>query len=145
MILSAVFSALISSWLAIQWHEGRHESHDHREPQDEVFHQWLHEHLGLSDEQETVLAPIEKEFADQHKQLKDKRAIANQKLAHAIRDHDEESPEIETSLAEINDIQNELREVTLAHFFAMKKHLTPAQATKLREWTHDSITHEHTP
>lgn len=145
MLLSAAVSALISSWVAIRWHEQTHESHDHDIAREEVFHAWLHKNLELTSEQETVLEPIEKEFAERTERLKEDRSAANRNLAHAIRDHDTDSSAINQSLAEINRVQNELREATIAHFFTMKEHLSPGQADRLREWTHDSITHEHLP
>ena len=50
--------------------------------------------------------------------------------------------EFETLRVKLNKAQGALQKATLDHFFVMKRYLRPAQAAKLLEWTHDSITRD---
>ncbi|HEY1121018.1 MAG TPA: periplasmic heavy metal sensor, partial [Haloferula sp.] len=103
------------------------------------FHHWMHEQLALTDAQHNALAPIEQSYEQEKERLKNEIATAGRELAAAVRTGKSGSPEIEAALARLNDAQARLQHATLAHFFAMKEHLDPAQSEKLLQWTHDSI------
>ena len=65
--------------------------------------------------------------------------LGGRDLADAVRRGKSGAPEIDVALTRLNAAQAALQRATLAHFFAMKDHLEPAQAEKLLQWTHDSI------
>ncbi|MEK7951490.1 periplasmic heavy metal sensor [Luteolibacter soli] len=103
------------------------------------FHHWMHEQLALTDAQHEALNPIEQAYQQEKEQLQKEITAAGGELAAAVRAGKSGSPEIEAALTRLNSAQARLQHATLAHFFAMKEHLDPAQSEKLLQWTHDSI------
>jgi len=103
------------------------------------FHHWMHEQLKLTPAQHDALDPIEKAFEKERARLRAEIAGAGRDLADAVRRGKSGAPEIDVALTRLNAAQAALQRATLAHFFAMKDHLEPAQAEKLLQWTHDSI------
>jgi Spy/CpxP family protein refolding chaperone len=106
------------------------------------FHQWMHDRLEITPDQHAALEPFEHAFETERERLRAEIAKAGRDLAEGVRKGDPASPEIEDALTRLNAAQAELQRATLDHFFAMKRHLDPAQAEKLLEWTHDSIVPE---
>ena len=145
LILSMLFSAIlagVTAWLVTDWTLHRHgESHarDHAEPD---FHAWMHEHLDITTEQHDKLEPIEAEFEQQRVRLRSEIRTAGLEVAAAINETKVDDARLKAALERLNQAQGELQRLTLDHFFAMKRHLRPAQAKKLLEWTHDSLTRE---
>lgn len=105
------------------------------------FHDWLHANLDISAEQEAELHPIEHAYDDRRIELRNEIDLAGKRLAVAIREHGESSPELEAAREQLGAAQGELQQATLDHFFAMKQYLSPEQGEKLLQWTHDSIIH----
>ncbi len=145
MLISMACAALlagITSWHVTDWALHRHaEHHTHgHEPPD--FHAWMHAHLDLTPEQHHTLEPIEAGFEAQRLKLQAEVRAAGLALASIIRDSKQNDPVLEPALQRLNKAQGDLQRATLEHFFAMKRHLRPAQADKLLEWTHDSLTHD---
>ena len=145
MLISVLCSVVLASgtaWFVTDWVLHRHgESHaqDHAEPD---FHAWMHEHLDLTPEQHDTLEPIETEFEQQRVRLRAEIRAAGLELAAAIGEADVNDARLKAALERLNKTQGELQHATLEHFFAMKRHLRPAQAKRLLEWTHDSLTRE---
>src|SRR6516162_4997567 len=94
-------------------------------------HIQIHQKLGLTQEQEKRLEPIEQRFAQQKEQLLRSIRQANGQLAMAIREDKPNSSEITTAVAAIHAAQGELQKVTLDHVFEMKAVLQPEQYQKL--------------
>ena len=145
LLLSLLCSAILAggtSWLVTDWTLHRHgESHakEHAEPD---FHAWMHEHLDITPEQHAKLEPIEAEFEQQRVRLRAEIRSAGLAVAAAIRAAQVNDAELQAALQRLNQSQGELQRLTLDHFFAMKRYLRPAQAQKLVQWTHDSITRD---
>lgn len=106
------------------------------------FHQWMHDRLEITPDQHAALEPFEHAFETERERLRAEIAKAGRDLAEGVRKGVPGSPEIEDALTRLNTAQAALQRATLDHFFAMKRHLEPAQAEKLLEWTHDSIVPE---
>jgi lambda repressor-like predicted transcriptional regulator len=102
----------------------------------------MHAHLDITPEQHTALEPLEGQFEQERTRLKAAIRTAGLELAQAIRTQDAHSATLQTALDRLTQRQAELQRVTLDHFFAMKRHLRPAQAARLLDWTHDSLTRE---
>jgi len=75
--------------------------------------------------------------------LKAQISAAGVELAQVIGAPNVDEAKMKAALDRLNQSQAELQRLTLDHFFAMKRHLRPAQARKLVEWTHDSLAREH--
>ncbi|MDZ4814765.1 MAG: periplasmic heavy metal sensor [Verrucomicrobiota bacterium] len=94
-------------------------------------HQWLHEKLKLTAEQERQLIPIEKSFAQRDTDLREKVALANMKLGQAISEDKALTPRVTSILKETQDLHAQLQQLTLEHVFDMASVLSPEQKEKL--------------
>ena len=110
-----------------------------------TFHDWLHEKLALTPEQQAELEPIESSYGRERTELLARVEAAGKKLADSLDGSPVNREAIDVSLAEIHEAQGLLQERTIGHFLEMKEHLSPEQAAKLLQWTRESITHEHQP
>lgn len=104
-------------------------------------HQWLHEQLNITEEQDIKLEPIEAKFADRKKALEAEMHQANRELATAINEDGNYSPRVKQSVDKIHAAMGELQKVTLEHLFEMHSVLTPEQRKKLNSLTTDALTH----
>lgn len=143
IICSAGVAGGLASWTALKVHQETAAPHGHDTRSNGDFHLWVHVQLALTPEQEEALRPIETAFENQRERLEKVLATAGHDLAHAIQDHGRDSPELSAALRRINQLQLELQQLTLNHFFDMEARLDPDQARKLLEWTHDSISESH--
>jgi len=145
LLFSGLCSMLLAggaAWLITDFYLHQHgESHaqEHLTPD---FHAWMHEHLDITPEQHAALEPVEKEFETARARLKSEIHAAGRELAEVIRNADAGDPRLQDALQKLNRSQAELQRKTLDHFYAMKRHLRPAQAAKLLDWTHDSLIRE---
>lgn len=104
-------------------------------------HQWLHEQLNITDEQDENLVPIEEKFSLKKRELGNKILIANKELANAINRDRKYSDRVQTAVDKIHLAQGELQKATLEHLFEMHSVLTPEQSKKLNALTTDALTH----
>ena len=104
-------------------------------------HQWLHEQLNLTADQDNKLEPIEAKFAERKKALESEIHQANRELATAINEDGNYSPRVQQSVDKIHTAMGELQKVTLEHLFEMHSVLTPEQRKKLNSLTTDALTH----
>jgi Spy/CpxP family protein refolding chaperone len=102
----------------------------------------MHEHLDITPEQHEILEPIEAEFEQQRVRLRGEIRAAGLEVAAAIGEATVNDARLKSALERLNKSQGDLQRMTLEHFFAMKRHLRPAQAKRLLEWTHDSLARE---
>ncbi len=108
-----------------------------------TFHDWLHDQLRITPEQETSLALIEQSYAITRTSLLARIEAAGHQLADALGTTPVDQAAIDAALAEIQEAQGNLQKSTISHFLEMKEHLAPDQAGKLLQWTRESIAHEH--
>jgi nickel and cobalt resistance protein CnrR len=145
LLISMFFSATLAggtAWLVTDWALHRHgESHAHDHVQTDL-HAWMHQHLDITPEQHEKLEPLEAEFENLRVKLKDEIRLADVALAQTIREPNVNEAAMNAALDKLSKAQAELQHATLAHFFVMKRYLRPAQATRLLEWTHDSLTRD---
>jgi len=143
--LSATTALFVARWSA-------HREHAHTHPHvrqsaagghGDAFHDWLHEKLEISPEQEEQLAPFEERYAHRRRELLDRITAGGLALSGALAASPLKREAVDAALAEIHAAQGELQKATITHFLEMKDHLSPGQAEKLVQWTRESITHEH--
>ena len=145
-LLLSIFSSIIlagaTAWIVTDWVLHRHgESHaqDHSEPD---FHAWMHEHLDITPEQHAIMEPLEAEFEAQRIILRTAIRKSGHEVAESISAANPNDLRLKSALEALNRSQGDLQRLTLDHFFAMKRHLRPAQAKRLLDWTYDSLTRE---
>ena len=145
LLISVFFSAALAggtAWLVTDWTLHRHgESHAHDHAQTDL-HSWMHAHLDITPEQHAKLEPLEVEFETLRVKLQDELRLADVALAQTIRDPKMNEAAMNLALERLNKAQAALQKATLDHFFVMKRYLRPAQAAKLLQWTHDSLTRD---
>ena len=107
-------------------------------PSELSLHDWMHQHLGITAEQHHVLDSLETTYEATHVRLRQAVRQLGTELAIAIRDSAPPATILATQ-EKLNSAQGQLQQATLQHFIEMKQHLTPSQAQKLADWTHDSI------
>jgi len=107
------------------------------------FHQWLHDNLKITRDQEQRLAALETSFESERIRLREEIDAAGVRLAEIIRNHQAKSPEAREALSQLAAKQGLLQEATLDHFFAMKTYLDEQQGERLLQWTCDSIVNGH--
>lgn len=118
----AIFCALCAAWWV--------RSHPVQRSDDEA-HRWFHRHFHLTAEQDRLLEPTERRFAEaQAKAVAEIRA-ANRDLASAIKADGKYSTAVEAAIERISRAQAELQKATIRHCLEMKEHLTPEQAKGL--------------
>jgi len=141
-VLCSVVMAGATSWLVTDWVLHQHgESHaqDASEPD---FHAWMHEHLDITPEQHAIMEPLEAEFEAQRIILRTAIRKSGHEVAESISAANPNDLRLKSALEVLNRSQGDLQRLTLDHFFAMKRHLRPAQAKRLLDWTYDSLTRE---
>lgn len=105
-------------------------------------HQSLHEHLGISAEQEKKLEPIEEHFLARKAALTQAINNANSELGTAILADKSYSIRVKKAVEEIHHAQGELQKETLEHLFEMQTVLTPEQSEKLNQLAADALIHK---
>jgi Spy/CpxP family protein refolding chaperone len=102
----------------------------------------MHEHLDITPEQHAIMEPLEAEFAERRVILRTAIRKSGHEVAESISAADPNDIRLKSALEALNRSQGDLQRLTLDHFFAMKRHLRPAQAKRLLDWTYDSLTRE---
>jgi Spy/CpxP family protein refolding chaperone len=102
-------------------------------------HLWIHTQLGLSDDQEKQLAPIEQRYDEQKKHFGELIRLANMELAQALLSDKDDSPRVKAAIAKIHQAQGELQDATLRHVFEMKPILRAEQYDKLLNLTANAL------
>lgn len=129
--------------------QSHHHQHDlrqgGREDSEKAFHDWMHQHLRLTDEQAGLLEPYEEKFEAERLRLRREIQVAGKELAQVVSEGSAMTAESEGLLQRLSAAQGELQRATLRHFFEMKVHLDSAQQAKLSKWTQDSLLHQEAP
>ena len=103
------------------------------------YHQWIHDQLQLTSEQEERLRPSEEKYETQARQLRAKLRAANRELAEAIKSDRSNSPRVQHAVATIHSLTGELQIVTLEHIFEMQEVLSPGQYDHLLNLAADAL------
>jgi Spy/CpxP family protein refolding chaperone len=134
---STILVALIAffvCWVSNVWifPSGRH----HVDPD-----AWLKTQLHLTAEQEKKLAPVEQEYDKRRAELNAKIQALNGELAKALVEEKHYSPRVKAASERVDQLQAELKEVTLQHFYQMQFALTPDQVQKMDELVVHALSH----
>lgn len=120
-VLVAVLSAavaLCASHLARNWMPAHHGSE---------LHQLMHERLDLTPAQQAEIDRLESEFSNTRKDLDAQLRASNMDLARAIETEHQIGPKVTGAVDHSHMAMGALQKATLAHVFAMRAVLTPAQ------------------
>jgi nickel and cobalt resistance protein CnrR len=99
-------------------------------PQTSQLHDLLHHRLGLDTAQQAKLEVLEQRFAVRRKALEAELRAENARLADAIQAEHGNGPKVAAAVDASHRTMGALQKETLAHIFAMRQLLKPAQAAQ---------------
>ncbi len=103
------------------------------------FHQVLHNDLGLTSEQEGLIADLESQFAAKRKSLDEEMSAANRELAAAILTEHAYGDQAKSAIERFHTAMGTLQEETIKHILAMRAVLTPEQASKFDQTVSEAL------
>lgn len=96
-------------------------------------HQWLHEELGLTEEEAARGDVFEAPYQAERQRLQSEFNQRIQTLAALLREQDSLSPEISGAIHEIHTVHGQLQQLAIEHYFDMLSVLPPDKQKRLRE------------
>jgi len=93
------------------------------------LHEVLHGEIKLSSEQDARIARLERQFADDRRDLDRRLQDANAAIADAYASEHAYGPKVVSAIDRSHVVMGELQKLTLRHVLAMRAVLTPQQAT----------------
>lgn len=92
-----------------------------------TLHEFVHEELDLTDEQDRRLEQLEASYLVRHKELELGLRAANAQLAGAMEREHEFGPEVGKAIDGVHRRMGDLQKATIEHVFAMRAILDPQQ------------------
>ena len=91
------------------------------------LHQFVHEELVLTEDQNARLETLEARFAVERAALESSLRAANARLAQAMDAEHEYGPEVSAAIDDVHGQMGELQKATVQHVFDMREILEPEQ------------------
>ena len=117
-VLLAALAGCLGALAADRW------SNDDAE---DSLHQFVHDELSLTADQEQRLDALEARFAVEQARLEASARAANAQLAQAMETEHEYGPEVSAAIDEVHARMGELQKATVRHVFDMREILDPDQ------------------
>ena len=102
-------------------------------------HDWLHDHLKLTVEQQKALEPIEARFHADFERANAQLIEANRELASTLGQTKEFSPEVSAAIEKVHHRMGTLQKLSIQHIFEMKPVLTPEQNERLLHYAQQAL------
>lgn len=110
-----------------------------REPS---LHEFMHDKLSLTAEQNRKLQALEREFSITRSAREAELRLANAELAAAIDAKHQYSPEVRTAIEHFHDVMGELQKESIVHILHMRAILGPEQAAAFDRRVSEALTEE---
>lgn len=107
---------------------------------DGSLHQFVHDELTLSDDQNERLETLESRFAVERAELESSLRAANARLARAMENEHEYGPEVNAAIEDVHEKMGALQKATVQHVFNMRDVLTPEQQGRFDRKVSDALT-----
>lgn len=91
------------------------------------LHQFVHDELVLTEDQNTRLDAIESRFSVERAALESSLRAANARLAQAMDEEQEYGPEVSLAIDDVHMRMGELQKATVQHVLDMREILEPEQ------------------
>ncbi|WP_183934423.1 periplasmic heavy metal sensor [Sphingomicrobium lutaoense] len=117
-LLLAVLAGSLGALAASQWG-----SADERPS----IHDFLHDELTLTPEQDAALDRVEEDFAAERQRLEEELRRANARLARAMEEEHRYGPKVSAAIDDVHGAMGELQKATMRHIFAMRELLDEEQ------------------
>lgn len=135
LLLTVLLAALAGAIGA--WGGARYVLRERHQPS---LHEFVHEELALSAEQNQRLEGLEQDFAVRRRAREAELRAANAELAAAIQARHEYSPQVKAAVERFHMAMGELQKETILHVLAMRTVLTPEQAMKFDRRISEALT-----
>lgn len=133
-VILTVLAAIGGTWIGARYiYDQRHQP---------SLHEFVHEELRLTAEQEQRLEVIEQDFAVRRRAREAELRAANAELARAIQARHEYSPQVQAAVERFHGAMGELQKETILHVLAMRTVLTPDQAVKFDQRIGEALTEQ---
>lgn len=117
-VLLAALAGCLGAIAADRWLNQEHSA---------SLHQFVHDELVLTDEQNTRLETLEASYAVKRSALEASLRASNARLAQAMDEEQEYGPEVGAAIDEVHAHMGELQKATVQHVFDMREILEPEQ------------------
>ncbi|MDO8912606.1 MAG: periplasmic heavy metal sensor [Phenylobacterium sp.] len=135
-LILTVLAAITGTWIGARYiYDQRHQP---------SLHEFVHEELRLTAEQNSRLEVLEQDFAVRRRAREAELRAANAELARAIQARHEYSPEVQAAVERFHDAMGELQKETILHVLAMRAVMTPEQAVRFDKRIAESLTEQAT-
>jgi Spy/CpxP family protein refolding chaperone len=104
------------------------------------LHQFVHEELVLTAEQNTSLETLEARYAVERSALEASVHASNARLAQAMDNEHAYGPEVSAAIDEVHARLGELQKATVQHVFDMREILEPEQQTIFDRHVSEALT-----
>lgn len=104
---------------------------DHGPREHVAAHNWLHQELKLTAEQERALEPVEAKFGVKQRELAAALSEANRALARAMGEEKGYTTRVAAAVEVVHQRMGDLQKASIEHVFAMRSVLSPEQGDKL--------------
>lgn len=134
LTLAALLTILIAicvsaSLLTTRW--VMHERASHSD--DTLGHNWLHEKLGLTAQEEQAIDAFEGDYRAERNALMQAFNTRITDLSKRLVEQDDYSPEIDAAIHRIHEVHGKLQELSIRHYYDMMRVLPADKQAKLRE------------
>ncbi|WP_324827772.1 periplasmic heavy metal sensor [Qipengyuania zhejiangensis] len=117
-VLLAALAGCLGAFAAERWSNSDAEG---------SLHQFVHDELSLTADQEQRLDALEARFAVKQARLEASARAANAQLAQAMETEHEYGPEVSAAIDEVHARMGDLQKATVRHVFDMREILHPDQ------------------
>lgn len=102
---------------------------------------WLEEKLDLTDNQVKQMSDVEKKFDEDRAKLMQEITQANKDLAKVLIEEKKYSDRVKAASDRVDDLQAQLKTVTIQHFYDMKPSLTTEQIEIMNQLIVHALSH----
>ena len=106
------------------------------------LHDFVHDELTLTTDQEQRLDALEARFAVERARLEGSAGAANARLAQAMENEHEYGPEVSAAIDEVHARMGDLQKATVRHVFDMREILEPEQQRQFDRKVSDALTRD---
>ena len=106
------------------------------------LHDFVHDELTLTTDQEQRLDALEARFAVERARLEGSARAANARLAQAMENEHEYGPEVSAAIDVVHARMGDLQKATVRHVFDMREILEPEQQRQFDRKVSDALTRD---
>ncbi|KAF0094918.1 MAG: hypothetical protein E1N59_1346 [Puniceicoccaceae bacterium 5H] len=96
-------------------------------------HRWLHDELGLTDEEAARIDVFEADYRQRRRELETEFDQRMAELAELIRANDSYTPEVTHAVHALHAVHGELQQLAIEHYYQMLSVLPPEKQQRLRD------------